>query len=89
MASPRAEVTVSDHQATVLGAAEGVGADIAWVVIYVLCWILMVAPFALWWAGVRTPRAERQARRAAAADGVEPARIDDPVADDEPARVAG
>ena len=79
---------MSDQQVTVLGAAEGVGADIAWVVIYILCWILMIAPFALWWAGVRTPRAERQARRAAAeAGGVQPARFD--ASDDEPVRVAG
>ena len=52
---------MSDHPSAVLAAAEGVGAEIAWVVISVLCWILMIAPFALWWAGVRTPRAERRA----------------------------
>ena len=56
---------MSDHPSAVLAAAEGVGAEIAWVVIYILCWILMIAPFALWWAGVRTTRAERRARRAA------------------------
>ena len=83
---------MSDHQVAVLGAAEGVGADIAWVVIYVLCWILMIAPFALWYAGVRTPRAERVARRAAAeaaAAPAEPAPADPSVLDDERARIAG
>ena len=52
---------MTDHQSAVLGAAEGTGAEIAWVVVSILCWILMVAPFALWWAGVRTPRSERRA----------------------------
>jgi hypothetical protein len=55
---------VTDQPGVVLGGAEGTGAEIAWVVIYGLCWILMIAPFALWWAGVRTPRSERRARRA-------------------------
>jgi len=80
---------VADHHATVLGAAEGTGAEIAWVVIYVLCWILMIAPFALWWAGVRTPRSERGGRAAAPATG----HSDHPSAtqalDDTPARAAG
>jgi hypothetical protein len=81
---------MTDHQVAVLGAAEGVGADIAWVVVYILCWFLMIAPFALWYAGVRTPRAERRARRAAAtATDSAP----DPVAvaatGDERTRVAG
>jgi hypothetical protein len=78
---------VSDQQAAVLGAAEGTGAEIAWVVIYVLCWILMIAPFALWWAGVRTPRAERRARRAATeGDGTEDA---DRGTDEPRERIAG
>jgi hypothetical protein len=54
---------MGDHQEAVLGATEGAAADIAWVVIYVLCLLLMVAPFVLWYADVRTPRTERRARR--------------------------
>ena len=81
---------MSDHPSAVLAAAEGVGAEIAWVVIYILCWILMIAPFALWWAGVRTPRAERRARRAAADQPSDTtATVAAPLADDEPARIAG
>jgi hypothetical protein len=80
---------VADHHAAVLGAAEGTGAEIAWVVIYVLCWILMIAPFALWWAGVRTPRSERRGRATPPAAG----HSDHPSAaqtiDDAPARAAG
>ena len=49
----------------ILGAAEGTSAEIAWIVIYVLCVILAIAPFALWWAGVRTPRSEKRRREAA------------------------
>ena len=49
----------------ILGAAEGTSAEIAWIVIYVLCVILAIAPFALWWAGVRTPRSEKRLREAA------------------------
>ncbi len=57
-----------DHGSVVLGASEGATADIAWIVIYTLCWILMAAPFVLWYAGVRTPRAERRAARDRQAD---------------------
>jgi hypothetical protein len=53
--------------AAVLAGAEGTGARIAWVVVYVLCWCCVVFPFALWYAGVRTPRAERAARKGATA----------------------
>ena len=80
---------MSDHPSAVLAAAEGVGAEIAWVVIYILCWILMIAPFALWWAGVRTTRAERRARRAADTPIDTIATVATPIADDEPARIAG
>lgn len=83
---------MSDHQAAVLGAAEGTGAEIAWVVVYILCWILMIAPFALWYAGVRTPRAERRARRNASdavAVDVAPPTIEAPAAAEEQARIAG
>jgi len=80
---------MSDHPSAVLAAAEGVGAEIAWVVIYILCWILMIAPFALWWAGVRTTRAERRARRAADTPIDTIATVAAPIADDEPARIAG
>ena len=80
---------MSDHPSAVLAAAEGVGAEIAWVVIYILCWILMIAPFALWWAGVRTTRAERRARRAADTQIDTIATVAAPIADDEPARIAG
>ena len=59
---------MSDHGNAVLGASEGATADIAWAVIYVMCWILMAAPFVLWYAGVRTPRAERRAARERPAD---------------------
>jgi hypothetical protein len=79
---------MSDHPSAVLAAAEGLGAEIAWVVISILCWILMIAPFALWWAGVRTPRSERHARRAAAATAAD-ATAAVPAADDEPVRIAG
>ena len=80
---------MTDHQVGVLGAAEGAGADIAWVIIYVLCGFLMIAPFALWYAGVRTPRAERQARRAADATGSAPDPDAVAATDDERTRVAG
>ena len=80
---------MSDHPSAVLAAAEGVGAEIAWVVIYALCWILMIAPFALWWAGVRTTRAERRARAAADTPSDAAAPVAAPIVDDEPVRIAG
>ena len=52
---------------TIIGAAEGAGARIAWVVVYVLCWCCVVLPFVVWYAGVRTPRAQRTARPGPAA----------------------
>jgi hypothetical protein len=57
---------MTDDATVVLGAAEGTGAEIAWVVVYVLCWFFMIFPFVLWYFGVRTPRAERVATGAEA-----------------------
>ena len=54
---------MTDDATVVLGAAEGTGAEIAWVVVYVLCWFFVIFPFVLWYFGVRTPRAEREATR--------------------------
>jgi len=51
---------MTDDQLGLLAAAEGTTAEIAWVVVYVLCCVVMVAPFVIWFAGVRTPRAERR-----------------------------
>jgi hypothetical protein len=56
---------VTERQSAVLGVAEGTSAEIAWVVVYVLCWFFMIFPVVLWYAGVRTPRAEREGRPAA------------------------
>ena len=81
---------MTDQPGVMLGATEGTGAEIAWVVIYGLCWILMIAPFALWWAGVRTPRSERRARRAAAPTAEHPSHVTEASEPDEtPVRAAG
>jgi hypothetical protein len=63
-----------------LAAAEGTSAEIAWIIVYVLCCVVMVAPFLVWFAGVRTPRAERQ-ERARTAEGTVPLRPHDALAD--------
>ena len=59
---------MTDHETVLLGAAEGTGAEIAWVVVYILCWFFVVFPFVLWYAGVRRPRTERDERRRGAAE---------------------
>ncbi len=51
-----------DHGSVVLGASEGATADIAWIVIYTLCWILMAAPFVLWYAARPMPPPSRRTR---------------------------
>jgi hypothetical protein len=51
---------MTDEPTVLLGAAEGTGAEIAWFVVYALCWFFVVFPFVLWYCGVRTPRAERR-----------------------------
>jgi hypothetical protein len=79
---------MSEHPAAVLAAAEGAAAEIAWIVVLVLCWFLMIAPFALWYAGVRTPRAERRARRAGA-ELTNPAPTRPANAEEVPTRVVG
>jgi hypothetical protein len=62
----------------ILGAAEGTSAEIAWIVVYVLCVVLVLAPFALWWAGVRKPRSEKRRQREAAQRATTPADTDTP-----------
>ena len=76
---------MTDDATVVLGAAEGTGAEIAWVVVYVLCWFFVIFPFVLWYFGVHTPRAEREADRTGDAEPTS-ADVDE---HDERARIAG
>ena len=77
---------MTDHETVMLGAAEGTGAEIAWVVVYILCWFFVVFPFVLWYAGVRRPRAERDERRRGA---VEETDAGAGAVSEEAARIAG
>jgi len=77
---------MTDDATVMLGAAEGTGAEIAWVVVYVLCWFFMIFPFVLWYFGVRAPRAVREAKRAGAASASPNPAVDE---SDERARIAG
>jgi hypothetical protein len=76
---------MTDDATVVLGAAEGTGAEIAWVVVYVLCWFFVIFPFVLWYFGVRTPRAVRETERSGATTAPSP----DVEEQDDRARIAG
>jgi hypothetical protein len=75
---------MTDDATVVLGAAEGTGAEIAWVVVSVLCWFFVIFPFVLWYFGVRTPRSVRESERTDAT--APPTEVED---HDGRARIAG